>query len=165
MLDVVSLPVKSTLMMSSPPPNAEKDQVEHLFVVLTAGSVDMPEVLLVNFSKIYKYRMGQKFEYDDACVVEVGEHSFVRRRSFIAYRYAKTEQLSHLLKGINEGRFYLDEPVSDELYERILDGLYISKFLQPKYRIFHEVISGGGQKLLKELDVEEIVPSMTALTL
>ena len=89
---------------------------EHLFVILTN---ECPEKnhLLVNFSSIHP-----NVFHDDACVVNAGEHPFIKRPSYIEYRRAGTVKASHLIKC----DFTQKEDVSDELYTRICNGLMLS---------------------------------------
>jgi len=79
---------------------------EHLFVILTEECSEKCH-LLVNFSSIH-----DNVYHDDACVVNSGE-----------YRLAETVKASHLAKC----NFTQKEPVSDELFKRICDGLILSR--------------------------------------
>ncbi|MFZ4524204.1 MAG: hypothetical protein ACOYOE_01315 [Chlorobium sp.] len=77
--------------------------------------------LLVNFSSIY-----EGIYYDDAFVVNIGEHPFIKHPSYIEYRLAAIDKASHLLKCADSGYFMPKESVSTELYSRICNGLMIS---------------------------------------
>ena len=90
---------------------------EHLFVILTEECSEKYH-LLVNFSSIH-----DNVYHDDACVVNSGEHPFIKHPSYIEYRLAETVKASHLAKC----NFTQKEPVSDELFKRICDGLILSR--------------------------------------
>ncbi|NTU44128.1 MAG: hypothetical protein HGA99_01200 [Chlorobiaceae bacterium] len=99
---------------------------EHLFVILTN---ECPEKnhLLVNFSSIY-----EGIFHDDACIVNEGEHPFIKHPSYIEYRKAETVKASHLIKC----DFTQKEDVSDDLYTRICDGLMLSKHTPKRIKTY-----------------------------
>ncbi len=108
----------STLLIPSGP------EGNHLFIILTSpkdfdGYRDSS--VLVNVSTI------KKGPFDDTCVLQPGEHSFIVSNSYVAYRQARVERRTDLIDKV-ESRFFIPhDPVSDELLKRIQKGLHQSK--------------------------------------
>lgn len=123
---------KATLLIPSSPNNLK--EINHLFIILTnpPNSEKQAKVLLVNVSTVYNNHV-----FDDACIIESGEHPFIKRRSFIYYRYARIEEASILIKEVKSGKFIAHEAISDSLYEKIIIGLLKSKFIPIKYQDFY----------------------------
>lgn len=122
---------KATLLIPSSPNNLK--DTRHLFIILTNPSqIKQSESLLVNISTI---RNGTVF--DDACIIEPGEHSFIKNRSFVFYRYARIEESKTLIKKVKSGEFIAHELISDALYNKITNGLLKSKFVASKFKDFY----------------------------
>ena len=123
---------KVTLLIPSSPDNLR--DVKHLFIILTnpPSSEKQAKVLLVNVSTVYNNHV-----FDDACIIEAGEHPFIKRRSFIDYRYARIEEASMLIKKVKSGEFIAHESMSEGLYTKIVNGLFKSKFIATKFQEFY----------------------------
>ena len=67
---------------------------------------------------------------DDACIVQPGEHPFIKDKSFIEYRNARVDPIGHLLERVREGTFTLQAQASQELFEKIGNGLAKSRFVK-----------------------------------
>ena len=89
----------------------------HLFVILTEASPE-GNVLLISFSTIREERF-----YDKTCIVEPDEHPFIKKPSFIEYRKARIEKESHLVNCRESTYWFPHEPVSNELFKRICNGV------------------------------------------
>lgn len=112
------------------------DELKHLFFILTDPCLNKETganncVLLVNCSTIK-----DGFQFDDTCILETGEHEFIKKRSFIYYKEARIEQLSTLKNGIKQGRFIKKEIINDELYIKILKGLLKTQAMPRMYLRF-----------------------------
>jgi len=103
-------------------PSGGKD---HLFVILTS-KCNEGHHLLVNFSSIY-----EGVFHDDSCVVNEGEHPFIKQPSYIVYRQARIDKATHLIKC-----FKPKEPVSDELFKRICEGLLLSTHTPKRVKLY-----------------------------
>jgi hypothetical protein len=129
MADAVWQPqAAATLLMPSGP------EGDHLFVVLCdpktfPGYGPNPCVLLVNVSSI---REGS--HHDPTCVLEPGSHPFVKRVSFVAYRYARVEFVPHVMRLVEQGLFKPHDPMPPEILARILDGLRRSPFTKREFK-------------------------------
>ncbi len=70
-----------------------------------------------------------KNEQDDtACILRADDHSFIKRDSYVFYRYAKAMYITALLRGINTGNFSLKTPIDEMIFNKIHRGFYKSKF-------------------------------------
>lgn len=59
---------------------------------------------------------------DTSCVIEPGEHDFIKVRSFANYYYAKVLNFAQVFNGIKKGLLVRKEDVSDELLKKIQEG-------------------------------------------
>lgn len=112
------------------------DELKHLFFILTDPCEDKetkrPEMLLlVNCSTVYPEK-----PFDNACVLDVGEHPFIKHKSYIYYKETRIESLIDIEQGIEQNRFIRREIINDALYERILKGAFSSKQIERRYLRF-----------------------------
>ncbi|MBN9309308.1 hypothetical protein [Devosia sp.] len=113
---------KATLLIpSGPDPDGH-----HLFVVLTSPCTH-GQCLLTSFSSVKPGLF-----HDKTCLVAPGEHEFITKDSFIEYRLSRVLRCDQIEKAVN-GWLYTPKPaVSDELLERIRDGIEQSE-LTPRF--------------------------------
>jgi hypothetical protein len=94
----------------------------HLFVIIL-GPTPMqergpqPQVVLVNFSTIR-----DNVPFDDACPVDVGEHPFITRKSFVQYRYARIDAAEHVRSMVASGAWPHQATCTPELLIKIIAG-------------------------------------------
>jgi hypothetical protein len=90
----------------------------HLFVaVYDPQSVSgVQKVLLVPFGTVIP-------KCDQACLVDIGEHPFIDRPSFMNYHHSRNELLSHVIQCLTTGGYQQGYPaVSNGLLVRIQAG-------------------------------------------
>ncbi|PIQ40824.1 MAG: hypothetical protein COW58_03775 [Thalassolituus sp. CG17_big_fil_post_rev_8_21_14_2_50_53_8] len=99
------------------------DEKKHLFVIITAPvSKKDDDILMVNFSTVY-----DGAHYDEACIVEPGEHKFIKQKSFVYYKFARIESAKDIEKLINNKSISVhQESISDDLFNKITSGLLTS---------------------------------------
>ena len=104
--------------------NLNPDSPEHLWVV---ASLPTPDGSLVIFN-LTSHRSG----CDETCVVEPGEHPFVKHRSVVAY--ARGQSLpAQAVKYMQARKLYQPhQPVSAALLDRIQRGALASEFTPQK---------------------------------
>jgi len=112
---------KGTLLVPSGSYN--NPDAHHLHVILTDACTNSQH-LLVSITSI---KAG--ISYDDACVIEAGEHAFIGHRSYVYYRRSRQDRAAHLTKCVEGGLFHPRDPVSDALFERICEGIELSRFI------------------------------------
>jgi len=122
---------KGTLLIPSGTPD-DPDK-RHLFVVLNDPAPDTGCVLLASFST---YRTD--IYCDGTCVIEEGEsgHTFLRVKSFVRYQKLRFSSEAQIQAGISSGTFDEREALSDELFERVRQGVFDSPFSAKKFKKF-----------------------------
>jgi len=109
---------RATLLMPSGP----GEEGLHLYCAVT-NPCDQNQCLLVTFSSIKEGRF-----HDPACVVDVGEHPFVTKPSFIEYRLSRIISCEHVAKCVAGWVFTPKVDVSDDLLLRLQTGIEASDF-------------------------------------
>lgn len=110
--------------------------VDHLHVICNDPvhyPIDGCEcVLAVNISSV---KLG--VPHDSTCILKTGDHPFVRHDSYVVYERAVIWKVSNVDKKVSEGSIK-PQPnnISDEIFERILEGFDISDEVEPKIRRF-----------------------------
>lgn len=122
---------KLTLLL--PTFKGDSDDIKHLFFILTNPCVDVESqkqdmLLLVNCTSVEG-----KARIDETCLLKQGDHPFIKKDSFILYSEARIEPLLFIENGIKIGRFTKKEIVDDELYIKILKGLFTTKKIHQRY--------------------------------
>ena len=112
------------------PTNQKHGQPQkHLFVVVCypilhyspAHPIPQPgEVLLV---PINSYNPNHP-KHDATCLLEKGDHPFIAHTSYINYFFARYELETHLLQKINKREYQTDQPMNEQIVQRIHDGFY-----------------------------------------
>lgn len=127
---------RATLLVTSGPEN--DPERKHMFIVLTdpikLTDSTNKQVLMVPLSSS---RPNIPY-YDPACILQIGDHPFIKHESFIFYREARIEDANKLLKGVAKGDFLQKDCIDQEVFDRITKGLYQTEHLPPKYLIFYE---------------------------
>lgn len=96
----------------------------HLFFILTNplsaaryGYGEKFKVLSVNISTIR-----DNIPYDNTCEIEVGEHPFIKNRSFVVYSRMMIDNVQDIENMINNAVLIPKESCSIDLLKRILQG-------------------------------------------
>jgi hypothetical protein len=98
----------------------------HLHVVCI-GPQAVPDMrLLVPFSSIK-----EKTFFDTACVIEAGEHEFIVKRSFVAYRHAQQRSAAKVLDCLAKGVFAPKPDLRRDVFARVIEGFRLSDFAAP----------------------------------
>ena len=104
----------------------------HLFFVLTNefddGTGNGKRILIVNATTDYKTR-----NTDPACLLNVGDHSFIVRESYVAYRYAEVLTLPDFFS--KQMAYY--GLVEEGIFERIRNGVMASRNTPLKAKNFY----------------------------
>lgn len=95
---------------------------DHLFVIST-DRCPGGKHLLLNLSSAK-----EGLAHDATCEVGVGEHPFVTKPSFIAYRHAQVQAGERIEKLVNGWYYKAHQPASEELTARALAGVSQSIF-------------------------------------
>ncbi|OLE54423.1 MAG: hypothetical protein AUG51_08475 [Acidobacteria bacterium 13_1_20CM_3_53_8] len=106
---------------------AKKNLSKHLYVILTEPAGDPPTVAIANITSTNIA--------DKTVVLEVGDHPFIKKTSYINYSEATVITVEQLRAIMEEdvGVRYKDD-ASPELLKRIRDGVQASPFTTPKFQ-------------------------------
>lgn len=88
---------------------------KHLHVIITDTAKYPDRVVLVSFSRVWP-------GCDPACLLEPGDHPFIREKTYVAYEWARNPSLTSLQQLFQNGECEEREPASPELVQRIIDG-------------------------------------------
>lgn len=110
---------RSTLLMPSGP------EGYHLFIVMT-NVCKNDQFLLLPISSIKP-----KIKYDDTCTFKGGEHEFIKKPSFVAYRFAELRHRNNLQKCVESKVFIPKNDLGDVEFKRICDGVEASDYSRP----------------------------------
>jgi hypothetical protein len=93
---------------------------EHLFVIALpfADAVGFPKqstVLLSVCTTVVKC--------DRTCVLDVGDHPFIRHESYVAYNHARLHSHQDLIEREQKGVFRKGTPIEGAVLKRIFEGL------------------------------------------
>lgn len=89
-------------------------------------------VLTVNVTTCY----GKDWE-DDSCILNQGDHSFIKHKSFVYYKQAMPVMVEPLIKKVIDNEFIPLENVDESVLNRILLGFEKSKFVPRKALRFY----------------------------
>jgi hypothetical protein len=118
----------ATLLM---PSGADGD---HLYIVLNEpkqfpGYGSQPCVVFVNVSTA---RQGVR--HDETCLLSAGCHLFVKQDSYVVYRSARIERVSHVQRLVQQGVFKPHTPFEEGLLAVIKVGLRSSPFATREFK-------------------------------
>lgn len=90
-------------------------------------------VLGVNISSI-----NDGTEYDHSCILDAGDHPFIKHPSYVYYRKADIFGSESISRNVAEGNFSIHDPCSDQAFNKILQGFESSNELRFKIKRFYE---------------------------
>lgn len=98
---------------------------KHLYIIIVMVADDN-EAIFVNVTT-------KKDNNDSTCILRVNDHDFIRHDSVINYGDTVKTSISKIQKAVDLNIFIPQNPVSDELLEKILEGALSSPDLPRKY--------------------------------
>lgn len=90
-------------------------------------------VLLVNISSI-----DPAIIHDPTTLLDVGDHPFIKRPSYVYYRKADIYSTTSLVAGVADKSIILKEICPDHSFTRILDGFKESKLVLRKIKNYYQ---------------------------
>jgi len=100
---------------------------EHLWVVISRPGENPSEVVIVNLTS-------HDADKDDACILDAGDHPWIRHRTCVRYMDARIASEAALDGLIAAGSLRPQARASDDLLGRILAGAQVSAFLPGRHR-------------------------------
>lgn len=92
----------------------ERSLDDHLWVVLSDPTKDEVRVLIVSLTTATSYK-------EQVCLIQAGQHPWVRHESCVAYDKAKVVTLVQLLSLKDQGLIEMQAPISMGLLKQIRD--------------------------------------------
>lgn len=92
----------------------------HLWVVMNDECPD-GQCLLLMITTIYETR-----KTDTTCVLNVGDHPFIKHPSYIAYRLAQLSRADHVRKMLAKKYYVSKEDFDVPVFDRIAEGIFQS---------------------------------------
>jgi hypothetical protein len=108
---------KGTLLIPSGPS-------DHLFIVCN-DTCNLGANLLVNVSSCHD-------NSDPTCILDVGDHPFIRHPSFVFYAKAVIQYAAGIEKGFADGRLLPQPDLAEAVFERVVAGITVSLDTSPK---------------------------------
>lgn len=71
---------------------------------------------------------------DEACIIDAGEHEFIKHKSYIAYEVTFLLSEKQIDKNLADGSMLLRPSLSEELLIKIKDSARFSKKINPIYK-------------------------------
>ncbi len=103
---------------------------QHLFVLIL-GPVAVPDrgaaphVAMVSFTTLR-----QGVPHDDACIVQAGEHPFIRHTSYAYYRDVRIEPAPHVAGMVQRAVWQPHDACSPEMLARLQRGVCASRLVR-----------------------------------
>ncbi len=74
---------------------------------------------------------------DNTCELDVGDHEFIRHLSFVFYAKSKVVPAARIDDLVAQNQITLKPDVSDEVFQRVLRGICLSRDTPPKVKEYH----------------------------
>jgi hypothetical protein len=105
------------------------NNIEHLYFIISNPD-EKDRILMVNLSTFIE----DSIEKEQICILEVGDHPYVRHKSFINYAESICPMKSEIEAAIKLNLFDRDEDASPELIKNIQVGATKSEALPEKFK-------------------------------
>lgn len=115
--------IKSAILLKNP---ASPQNPPHLYFAITEPD-DNGKVLLVNITENEEGR-------DQSCVLNPGEHPFIRKESVVNYREARLADTQKIEEAIQMRIAIPESDISNELLEKLRLGGKVSSFLKKDFK-------------------------------
>ena len=103
----------------------------HLWIVVTDPQNDPSHVVSVNLTT---YKDDGKRLIDDACVLERGDHPFIKHRSCVLYEKAIVHPVSQLEQAYKKNLITCHSPLSPAVLRRVREGFLKSEYAKPRHQ-------------------------------
>ena len=107
----------------------------HLWVVCSDCGAALREVVVVSITTVYDDQ-----RQDTTCVLDVGDHDFIRHTSIVFYALAEVRALATLESAIADGRLKRGAPFREDVLDRIVRGFAASRETPPECEVIPRLI-------------------------
>lgn len=95
----------------------EINEIHHLFAVMN-DPCGLSRCLVINVTSIKDGRY-----YDAACVLNAGDHPFIKHPSYMLYRLADTVRSDRIGKFVDLNYYLTKQDWHPDVFQRIIDGI------------------------------------------
>lgn len=124
----IFLPARRATLLVPSGPASDPDR-KHLYIVLTDPRGDPSQVAMVSVQSVIR-----GVNPDSACLLYPGDHPFLSRASFVAYRHGRIEVAQKLVDGVRQGVLIARGMLDEGVFARVIRGLEESRFVAPAFR-------------------------------
>jgi len=96
------------------------NEVHHLFAVMNNPCANH-QCLVINITSIKDGKY-----YDPACILDVGDHPFIKHPSYVLYRLGDTMRADRIGKFVDLSYYLSREDWGNAVFQRIVDGIRAS---------------------------------------
>ena len=93
---------------------------KHLWIVLSDPKLDPDKVLLVSLTTASHLK-------ESVCLLEVGDHPWIRHQTCVFYEYPKVVSLGTLHQLKDKGLLQLQDPLAPHLLKKVREGAALSE--------------------------------------
>lgn len=119
---------KQTLHILGTGPQTDPDR-GHLHIILTNKCPDENH-LLVSIST-------RHHGCDDTCLLRIGDHDFIKKDSYVAYRHTKIWSANKISQKITNGDITFRGLIDEKIFALISLGIENSMFIKPKIKKYY----------------------------
>lgn len=76
---------------------------------------------------------------DGSCILEVGDHTWLTKKSWVMYRKARTELAETLVNGVDKGLFVPRDPMNNGVFERVCGGILSSPHTPGRIKKYYKL--------------------------
>ena len=95
---------------------------DHLHIIISDPAQNPNQIVTANFTK-------WRDDKDQSCIVEIGEHRFIKVRTCVYYGEDRLITLVQYEGFLRSGDLVSDEPIRGDLLKRIIYGAGISPYI------------------------------------
>jgi hypothetical protein len=96
----------------------------HLFAIITE-KCPQGEHLIVNVTSV-----NAGISHDTTCILDIGDHPFIRRQSYVEYRRADIVSAAHMTKMVDSRVYQTSADISANVLQLLCDGIEDSPFVK-----------------------------------
>ncbi|WP_333894959.1 hypothetical protein [Atlantibacter hermannii] len=110
---------------------------EHLFFICN-DPVFYPKLAKESFLAVNLTSIAAGIEPDSSCLLNVGDHPFVRHPSYVLYRRAEIFGADSVIQRVSAGDIRIHDPCSEGTFQRILGGFNVSPHVRPVIKNYYQ---------------------------
>lgn len=123
------------LIPTGPQYTSDTEQIKHLHFVCSDPCF-YPKTAKASFLAVNISTILPNQHHDNTCILNVGDHPFVRHPSYVYYREASILGVETTQEKIIKKEFSVHAPCSDEVFRRIVSGFEVSDEVRGEIRKF-----------------------------